>query len=103
KIDVHMSARPDRATYSFSLTVEHVAGAIDDVLAWTLVVNHEGFGRLIACRLASFNAYSRGLSSYCKSLLDGCSLRNLSESQRRDECAAGDTDDYLLHNYYSFL
>ena len=78
-----------------------MSGTVENVTARTLLVNNERFGRLIACRLASFNRYDRARARHCDSLFyySYC-LRTLSEGQRRNQCAAGNTDDYCLcyHN-----
>lgn len=105
KIDMHAGAGADSALDGFPFAVEHVTGTFENELAPTLVVNNESSARLIACHLASFNRYGRALSGYGKSPFHNsysCHLQTLSESQRRNECAAGKTDYYFLHNDRSF-
>ena len=104
KIDMNVGAGPDCALDSFALAVEHMSAAVENVMARALVVNNERFGRLIACRLASFNRCGRARSRHRECLFrSSCRPRTFSEGQRRNECAAGHTDDYLLHSYNSSM
>ena len=65
---MHVGAGPDCGLDSFPLAVEHMSGTVENVTARTLLVNNERLGRLIACRLASFNRYDRARSRHCESV-----------------------------------
>src|SRR5262249_59463354 len=98
---MHPGARSDCTADDFSFAVKHMTGAVQNVVTSALIVDNESFPRLIPRCLAPFHHREWTRSRYRNSLLSRSGLRTLSEGQRRDKGAAGDTHDYFFHLHYS--
>jgi hypothetical protein len=109
-INMHASAGFDRGLHQFPLLVHNVTRPVENIIARIIrpiLANNESFDRLITGGRAFLSRRFDDRSRDRYWFFSSCCLffvrrTRLGKCQRRNQCAAGETDNYFLH-YHAFL